>query len=279
MNDDLKTEVPESPNRAGRVRAAAWSTSGVEGLSSWSVRLGDDRAFVASVPLPRAGTKQDSGFHASGSIKDRLANHLWKQAVCGTVIPHGSPAACDRPAQLSVAKDFLGKPLIVKPKCPDVHLSFSHGAGRLWAALVRSSRCVGIDVAHPSEFGESYPFHQAFHDIEWSTVHRDIRHEVSESAACLWSVKEAAVKCLGCGFHFLGPRDLLVTPWRASRVGKQFRVRIGPLDARGVGALHDVEIYAVSWRVGGAWLALALCDCSSAGAFRRTSLSCKEGLP
>ncbi len=275
----MRIEAPESPEHAASVRAPLWKGSEAEGFRACSIGLDEDQVFVASLPLPHGSTQGGNGLSALRSIKDQLANHLWKEAMWGTLISTDSPVACDRSAQLSIAKDSFGKPLIVSPKCPDVHLSFSYGADRVWAALVRSHRCVGIDVAHPSEFGEDYPFHQAFHDREWSNLPKGFRHEISESAACLWTMKEAAVKCLGCGFHLLGPRDLLVTPCHMGRVVGEFRVWIRPFHARRANSLGELEICSVSRRVGDAWLAVALCDCSATEVFRKTLLPCREGLP
>jgi hypothetical protein len=35
---------------------------------------------------------------------------------------------------------------------------------------------------------------------------------LEQASALLWSVKEAAVKALGCGFHLVDPRQLTVYP-------------------------------------------------------------------
>jgi phosphopantetheinyl transferase (holo-ACP synthase) len=36
--------------------------------------------------------------------------------------------------------------------------------------------------------------------------------DLAAAAALLWSIKEAAVKALGCAFHLFDPRQITVTP-------------------------------------------------------------------
>ena len=40
---------------------------------------------------------------------------------------------------------------------------------------------------------------------------------MKKAAALLWSIKEAAVKALGCGFHLVDPRQICVYPSAAEK--------------------------------------------------------------
>jgi hypothetical protein len=55
----------------------------------------------------------------------------------------------------------------------------------------------------------------------------------AEASALLWSVKEAAVKALGCGFHLVDPRHITVYPstgkiggWHAFPVGLSGKAQV-----------------------------------------------------
>jgi phosphopantetheinyl transferase (holo-ACP synthase) len=43
--------------------------------------------------------------------------------------------------------------------------------------------------------------------------------DLAAAAALLWSIKEAAVKALGCAFHLLEPRQITVYPAAEGTVG------------------------------------------------------------
>ncbi len=279
MQNSLQTEslIPLNGKKDGR--GTVWSAVAAGGLDSWSVAVGDHRVFVGSVPLLRDRAKGIDSLPGLQAIKEQLASHLWKEALYEGTLPSDRPPICSHSPRLSLTRDALGKPLVVGPESLDVRLSFSYGKDRLWAALARSPRHLGLDVAHPAEFQGSYPFHQAFHDEEWLMVPDTSRQSSSEAAAFLWSLKEAAVKSLGCGFHFLGPKELLVAPWEMGTEGKDFRVWIRPFDAHRARALCEVEIHATSRRVGDARLALALCDRGAAEALGQTTLPGNERLP
>jgi phosphopantetheinyl transferase len=90
-------------------------------------------------------------------------------------------------------------------------LSFSHGNGRLWAAM--SGRgSVGIDVAYPEEFRGAYPFGRAFSAEEMACAGALCPGDTARGAALMWAVKEAAVKATGAGFNFFDPLEVRVGP-------------------------------------------------------------------
>jgi phosphopantetheinyl transferase len=88
-------------------------------------------------------------------------------------------------------------------------LSFSHGKGRLWAAMSGQGR-VGIDVAYPEEFIGAYPFGRAFSAEELDCAEALCPNDMARGAALMWAAKEAAVKATGAGFNFLDPLEVRV---------------------------------------------------------------------
>jgi phosphopantetheinyl transferase len=124
-------------------------------------------------------------------------------------------------------------------------LSFSHGKGRLWAAM--SSRGnVGIDAAYPEEFVGAYPFHRAFSNEELDCAEALWPNDRARGAALMWAAKEASVKATGVGFNLFDPLE----------------VRVGTPFVREQGILFDVLAdRPVSVWVkpeGRGWLAVAL---------------------
>jgi hypothetical protein len=95
-------------------------------------------------------------------------------------------------------------------------ISFSAGGGKVWAALCGDESDVGIDVAGADEFQRAYPFHRVFHPQELEHAVRTTGGDVAQAAALLWSIKEAAVKALGCAFHLVDPRQIIVYPSAAA---------------------------------------------------------------
>ena len=80
-------------------------------------------------------------------------------------------------------------------------ISFSHLPGETWAAATTTPCFLGIDAARDEEFTEPYPLHKAFYPEELAG---------GRSPACIWTMKEAAVKALGCGFERLNPLDVVI---------------------------------------------------------------------
>ena len=103
--------------------------------------------------------------------------------------------------------------------------------------------------------------------------------QTSDTAALLWSLKEAAVKSLGCGFHLLGPRELLVAPWELNRGRGEFCVRIIPFEASRTGVPVEPEIRATARRHGDAWIAVAMCGGSATDVIGLAALHRNECSP
>jgi phosphopantetheinyl transferase (holo-ACP synthase) len=111
-----------------------------------------------------------------------------------------------------VVRDPLGKPHLLLGEYRGPAISFTQGGGAVWAALCGDESDIGIDLAEADEFQGDYPFGRVFNARELQHVVRLAGGDVGKASALLWSVKEAAVKALGCGFHLVEPRDICVHP-------------------------------------------------------------------
>ncbi|MBM4272923.1 MAG: 4'-phosphopantetheinyl transferase superfamily protein [Deltaproteobacteria bacterium] len=180
--------------------------------------------------------------------KDFLANYLWREWMA-RVGGHGSPGDPGlQPGEVVLAADNLGKPFLRGAPHPAPAISFSRGGSRLWAALGGAPSGLGLDAASSREFAGGYPWHRVFHDLELEHSQKYTGGDRPEAAALLWSAKEAAVKSLGCAFHFFGPRHLRVRfagPWPQ---GLLWQVILS-----GVGVVRGASL-----RREGVWLSLAL---------------------
>jgi phosphopantetheinyl transferase len=123
---------------------------------------------------------------------------------------------------LQIVHDPLGRPQLLLGKCYGPAISFSEGGGKLWAALCQDASDIGIDAAETEEFSKEYPFHRVFHAHELGHALKLTGGDWKKASALLWSIKEAAVKALGCGFHFVDPLHLCVDPSVAETDGGYF---------------------------------------------------------
>jgi hypothetical protein len=146
---------------------------------------------------------------------------------------------------LSLRKSALGGPRLFVGDREGPSLSFSHGKGRLWAAMCGRGS-VGIDVAYPEEFTDAYPFCRAFSAEELDCAEALCPNDIARGAALVWAAKEAAVKATGAGFNFFDPLEVRVgTPF----VGEQ-GVRFEVLADRPISTWVRTE--------GRGWLSVAL---------------------
>ena len=139
---------------------------------------------------------------ARHKAKVLLASKLWTVLE---LTDAGSPPLF---APVDVTSDRLGRPLLVVADQRIANLSFSYCDGNAWAVVSEPSWCSGIDVSQRREFGEGYPFRRVFSSAELFHGNDMTCGDTAEAAALLWSAKEAAVKAVGWGFHFLEPRDV-----------------------------------------------------------------------
>jgi phosphopantetheinyl transferase len=156
-------------------------------------------ALVAWTPAaPPASRQGGEGARLRQAVKESLAlflaEHLLERQISG----------------LTVEADSLGQPRMWLGAAPGPALSLSWSAGRLWGAVGRSGSGLGLDAAAPEEFPSSYPHRRVFKEAEWQAAVTLTAGDGAEAAALLWSVKEAVVKAMGCGFHFAGPKKVHV---------------------------------------------------------------------
>jgi phosphopantetheinyl transferase len=156
-------------------------------------------AAVASMPL-------DCRFNRHSQCR---AN-LWQTTKKSLALFLTEQMLGRQPSNFALKADSWGKPEIWLGAGPGPALSFSWVAGRLWAAVDIFESCLGLDVAAPEEFYGSYPHHRVFGETDWPTAMALAAGERAEAAALLWTVKEAAVKAEGHGFHFLSPKKIEV---------------------------------------------------------------------
>ena len=123
-------------------------------------------------------------------------------------------------------KTVLGQPRLRLKGRPGPAVSFSQAAGRIYAAMTPAGQ-VGVDAAQPAEFEPGYPMARAFRPAELDWARPINGGDTAGAAALLWSLKEAAVKALGVGVHFLTPLAVEVqspSPWQG---GWQVLVQAG----------------------------------------------------
>jgi phosphopantetheinyl transferase len=129
-------------------------------------------------------------------------------------------AAC----QIKLVSGPLGSPHFHLGESRGPAISFSRGGGKVWAALAGDESDIGIDVAGSAEFQGAYPFQRVFHPEELHHALQLTDGKLEGAAALLWTVKEAVVKALGCGFHLVEPRQISVYPATGGEGGYTFPV-------------------------------------------------------
>ena len=167
--------------------------------------------FYASLPhdteIPKGrGTN-------GGEARHRLVSILWEHLLAmDRPLWKGCLSSHRAAVPVQVVRDPLGKPHLLLGEHRGPAISFSEGGGAVWAALCGDESDIGIDVAGADEFQGDYPFHRVFNAPEFQQAVRVAGGDVEKASALLWSIKEAVVKALGCGFHLVEPRDIDVHP-------------------------------------------------------------------
>jgi phosphopantetheinyl transferase len=167
-------------------------------------------AFYASLPHE---TRPPDGRHEirGTGIRRRLVSMLWEHLARSDSLDWNSRHSQDGAVSaIQVVRDALGKPHLMLGECRGPAISFSEGGGAVWAALCGDDSEIGIDVAETDEFQGNYPFHRVFHAQELQNIVRLAGGGMERASALLWSIKEAIVKALGCGFALVEPCEVHV---------------------------------------------------------------------
>jgi hypothetical protein len=148
---------------------------------------------------------------AGPGAKERLVRRL---LAC---LPGHKPGSAGQsaPGTVNLELTALGQPRLFLGGQPGPAVSFSQAAGRIYAALTPAGQ-VGVDAAMPAEFEAGYPMARVFRPAELDWAKPLNGGAIDGAAALLWALKEAAVKALGVGFHFLDPLAVEVlspSPW------------------------------------------------------------------
>jgi phosphopantetheinyl transferase (holo-ACP synthase) len=167
--------------------------------------------FYASMPFANE-TFKGRGTNGEGN-KHRLVSTLWDHLVARESLLWKRFQSSPKTAfPIRVVGGLLGRPHLLLGEYRGPAISFSESGGKVWAALCGEEFDIGIDVAGTDEFPREYPFHRVFHPQELQYALRLAGGSLEKAAALLWSIKEAVVKALGCGFHLVDPRQITVYP-------------------------------------------------------------------
>ncbi len=194
-----------------------------QGLTVHAVSFvhGRGPVFYASLPYgpSAAETVKRCGTDGAGDRR-RLVSALWDHLVTMESPLWKRCQSSNRAAfPIQVVRGLLGRPHLLLGEYRGPAISFSEGGGKVWAALCGDESDIGIDVAGTDEFRREYPVHRVFHPHELQHALRLAGGDVEKASALLWSIKEAVVKALGCGFHLVYPRQITVYPSTGEAVG------------------------------------------------------------
>jgi phosphopantetheinyl transferase (holo-ACP synthase) len=161
-----------------------------------------------------------------------------------------------------VARGLLGKPRLLWGEYPGPAVSFSQSGDKRWAALCGDGFDIGIDVAESRDFRGAYPFNRVFHPQELAHALKLAGNDLEEASALLWSIKEAFVKALGCGFHLVDPKQIMVDPTDGPPLREKnahaFSVSLLERAASRFPVFKDRFLQARSFCFGKMWLSIAL---------------------
>ncbi len=187
---------------------------------------GKGPVFYASQPCwPMAGQIPTGRGKNGPGQKQHLISRLWdhlvavKNPFCRQIPDNQGPFPVQVGQFIRVIQGPLGRPQLLLGDHMGPAISFCASSQNLWAALCGDAHDIGIDVAQSHEFQGKYPFYRVFHPRELSHALKSAEKDLKKAAALLWSVKEAAAKALGCGFHLVDPLQVIVYPSTGEATG------------------------------------------------------------
>jgi len=184
-----------------------------QGLTVHAVSFahGKGPVFYASMPSAHENLK---GCGMNGAEdKQRLVSVLWDHlAAMKNPLWKRCQSSYRAAFPLQVVRGLLGRPHLLLGEYRGPSISFSEEGGNLWAALCGDESDIGIDVAGGDEFHGEYPFDRVFNPQELQRALRLADGDLENASALLWSIKEAVVKAIGCAFHLVDPRQIIVYP-------------------------------------------------------------------
>lgn len=221
-------------------------------------------AFHASLP---GDDEPGNGGGASRAVNQkRLLTTLWNHVGAIDNPRWLYRQVFDRDAYpLQVIHGPLGKPQLWLGNVRGPAVSFSEGGGRIWAALCGDGSDIGIDVAAFDEFQGNYPLHRVFHNQELHHAVQLTGGDAAKAAAMLWSIKEAVVKALGCGFHLVAPQQVHVLPSVGRDQGYMFPVSLSGMALTRSSLGGRRCIWVRSYPLEQMWLSIALLRGNRAG--------------
>lgn len=219
--------------------------------------LGRGPVFYASLPRD---TETPKGQGANGEeARRRLVSILWDHLLALDSPLRTFCLSSDRAAfPVHVIRDPLGKPRLLVGGHRGPAISFSEGGGKVWAAVCGDESDIGIDVAEAFEFQGEYPLHRVFNAQELHHVLNLAGGDLAQASALLWSVKEAAVKALGCAFHFVDPLHIHVCPSPGGDDGYLFPVRVSGKALARFPAGAGLSLWVRSFPEVTMWLSIAV---------------------
>jgi hypothetical protein len=232
------------------------------GLTVHAVHFLHGRGPVFYSAMP--STKQTpKGYGTDGAgDKHRLVSTLWDHLVAmQSPLCKRGQASNGAAFPIQVACGPLGRPHLLVGEYRGPAISFSEGGGKVWAALSGDDSDIGIDVAGTDEFQGEYPLHRVFHPEELQHALELAGGDPEGASALLWSIKEAAVKALGCAFHLVDPRHITVHPSAGGAEGEKggytFSVGLSGKALARFPLAVDRSLWVRSLPQGKSWLSIA----------------------
>ena len=183
---------------------------------------GKGPVFYASLPCGPMVGQIPTGVGTNGpGQKHHLVSGLWDHLLAvKNPLWMSKPCVNRDTFPIQVIRGPLGKPQLLLGDHIGPAISFCKSGQNAWAALCGDEHDIGIDVAESHEFQGKYPFYRVFHPQELEHALKPAGEDLKKAAALLWTIKEAAAKALGCAFHLVDPRQMIVYPSTGRAAGE-----------------------------------------------------------